>query len=755
MTLVEQPGLPRRVAIVTPFWDGDVEQARAQWVWMHRLGRPVFHHYHLYKLGASRLPHVTFERAICLDIEQAYPELCERPHPAGTNISFYHGMRQMHALGYTHMFWLDPDCIPLDPKLVDRYVGALDEHPDAPIIGGGGTPQWKHHYPGCVLYNLSCIAALNWDDFIQNHLEESFDVWISIQLGFIRPPESKDNSQDTIYFGGHQYQWVHMNRTAPMALQLFEHWRPQKFLTEAERSRRAISGRHAQSYSYKKPAMVDQLLSSNPPFVSIVIFNYNYGRFLRQAIDSALDQTYAHIEVIVVDDGSSDESIEIIDSYGSRIKALKMSHGLFNPNYNQQRLLHCGLRACKGSIICLLDADDTMASSKVETIAPLFNDYQIVAVQHSVNTIDADGKILGKGYKLFGGVTEITLDLYRKTLRTGYFQPTSALVFSRHYLDFALSFCRFDGFSNVWLDVRLGRPSPLFGRVLCVAADLGSWRKHGESDSSNTSDLLERVMDQGDWFNSVARRFGMEIDYLKSDHLKKITEDPRHSRSITLRNKTDEECAKFPMGSDFQRLRNIEGRRIAMVAGVQPGLARLGEAELEFVRSGRLIAGNASIDWLLDTCPPKLHYLALLDFDLAGDQIPQLGRLRERYPEIAVLCPSHSREWALKSSSQLQCDNIMHATDTWFYEESDNSGIFPSQSPTIMLCQIAVALGFRSICVLSDPVSEEIMPRQKFAADYLRLQEMAGNRAIIFAKDWLSSVRAAWGEAAFSVAGKD
>ena len=56
------------------------------------------------------------------------------------------------------------------------------------------------------------------------------------------------------------------------------------------------------------------------PLVSVVIPNYNYGQYLRQAIDSVLAQTYPAIEIIVVDDGSQDESEAIVSSYGERVR---------------------------------------------------------------------------------------------------------------------------------------------------------------------------------------------------------------------------------------------------------------------------------------------------------------------------------------------------------------------------------------------------------------------------------------------------
>src|SRR5437016_4869848 len=102
-----------------------------------------------------------------------------------------------------------------------------------------------------------------------------------------------------------------------------------------------------------------------PPLATIVIDNYNYAQFLREAIDSALAQTYSPFEVVVVDDGSTDGSRAIIESYGSRIKSL------FKTNGGQGSAFNAGFAASNGSVVCFLDADDILLPSALETVVNL------------------------------------------------------------------------------------------------------------------------------------------------------------------------------------------------------------------------------------------------------------------------------------------------------------------------------------------------------------------------------------------------
>lgn len=98
------------------------------------------------------------------------------------------------------------------------------------------------------------------------------------------------------------------------------------------------------------------------PAVSILINNYNYANFLGDAIDSALEQTYKSFEVVVVDDGSTDASKEVILRYGDKIiPVLKQNEG-------QASAFNVGFSASKGDIICFLDADDVFLPHKLEQV---------------------------------------------------------------------------------------------------------------------------------------------------------------------------------------------------------------------------------------------------------------------------------------------------------------------------------------------------------------------------------------------------
>lgn len=102
------------------------------------------------------------------------------------------------------------------------------------------------------------------------------------------------------------------------------------------------------------------------PLVSVIIPNYNYARFLPQAVDSVLQQTYSRVEVIVVDDGSQDDSAAVLAAYGDRIRFFRQENSGVTVARNR------GAFAAAGEYLAFLDADDYWLPTKLERQMELY-----------------------------------------------------------------------------------------------------------------------------------------------------------------------------------------------------------------------------------------------------------------------------------------------------------------------------------------------------------------------------------------------
>ena len=124
--------------------------------------------------------------------------------------------------------------------------------------------------------------------------------------------------------------------------------------------------------------------------VSIIVNNYNYERFLTEAIDSALNQTYCNTEVIVVDDGSTDGSLEIIASYGHQIIPLLKGNG------GQNSALNAGFSLSRGDVVLFLDSDDVLCPTAVTAAIDAFSDPDVVKVHWPWLEWDESSRATGK-----------------------------------------------------------------------------------------------------------------------------------------------------------------------------------------------------------------------------------------------------------------------------------------------------------------------------------------------------------------------
>lgn len=107
-------------------------------------------------------------------------------------------------------------------------------------------------------------------------------------------------------------------------------------------------------------------------FVTVLINNYNYARYLPEAVDSVLGQTYENWELVIVDDGSSDESRDVIEKYdreNDRVRAIYQENG------GQASAIEVGFQAAKGEIVALLDADDYYDPGYLQRIVEVYQEH--------------------------------------------------------------------------------------------------------------------------------------------------------------------------------------------------------------------------------------------------------------------------------------------------------------------------------------------------------------------------------------------
>ena len=127
------------------------------------------------------------------------------------------------------------------------------------------------------------------------------------------------------------------------------------------------------------------------PWVSVIVPSFNHAPYLRECLDSVLSQDYPKIELVVVDDGSSDGSLDILRSYGPGIMLLQQRGG------RQARARNLGVAAAKGSLLAFLDSDDRYLPGRISAaVAALRASPNVDVVWGDYRLVDPAGGVIAQ-----------------------------------------------------------------------------------------------------------------------------------------------------------------------------------------------------------------------------------------------------------------------------------------------------------------------------------------------------------------------
>jgi glycosyltransferase involved in cell wall biosynthesis len=244
--------------------------------------------------------------------------------------------------------------------------------------------------------------------------------------------------------------------------------------------------------------------------LSIIIANYNHGRYVGDAINSALKQTWMNKEVIVVDDGSGDDSRQVIERYGDQILPI------FKPNGGQASAFNVGFMRSKSDVIIFLDSDDMLLSNAAEQAITRFDSPAVSHVHWRLRKVNAQGQPTGEivpREKL--PVGDISNQVIRDGPGTWIVSPTSGNAWSRAFLDQVMPMPESE-FRHA-ADSYLFTLSPIFGELRAIDEPNSLYRIHGSnytlgSGMKMLTEARERYEYRANVLAKILQRGGLDSD---------------------------------------------------------------------------------------------------------------------------------------------------------------------------------------------------------------------------------------------------
>jgi glycosyltransferase involved in cell wall biosynthesis len=222
------------------------------------------------------------------------------------------------------------------------------------------------------------------------------------------------------------------------------------------------------------------------PLVSVIVANYNYASYLSDAIESVFKQTYSNWELIICDDGSTDESVEIARRFELRDPRVRV---LVKENGGQVSAWNAAYPHCEGEVFCFLDSDDAFDSRKLESIIFAFRrESEVGLVYHRFRYVDDQMNPLdlyGPDEFPSGWLADAAL-----ASGQGFVSKTSDFAIRREVLELFTPLPEELAFADGYIC----RLATFVTRIGCIPETLSYYRIHGSNAMGNLTLLDKRTL---------------------------------------------------------------------------------------------------------------------------------------------------------------------------------------------------------------------------------------------------------------------
>jgi len=260
--------------------------------------------------------------------------------------------------------------------------------------------------------------------------------------------------------------------------------------------------------------------------VSVIISSYNHAGYVEAAIRSVLAQDYPNLELLVVDDGSSDGSVEVI----ARLQAELGFDFQTQHNQGLSRTLNAAIERAKGGLIVPFGSDDIMLPGRISTQAAHMAAHPETGIcGGNVEFIDAEGRLLPDSEQKQRDIMPLRLDFDDVFLERKLVPPAASLMFRRAALKVVGGFNPEICLEDLYIWLRISQEGYFIDRLPQVMAQ---YRIHATNTYKNLRFMIENILWTYEYFKDHPQYESVRMSYIISYFLKSSDRDKELAREL-------------------------------------------------------------------------------------------------------------------------------------------------------------------------------------------------------------------------------